>query len=173
MLTTKRLRIEQTKIEHLEDYYSLASNVKAMYYCPQYFINDKSACKSLIDAQADNKYKYYSIFDKNKNEYLGQINYEVISTLNEYKLCKLSFFLKKEDESSVIEAFDGLLELMILHDSCIKIICEVIECDNYRNNILNKVGFVSDKKMEILFNNKMTNAIIYKITKPSYLKKKN
>ena len=67
MLTTKRLRIEQTKIDHLEDYYSLASNVKAMYYCPQYFINDKSACKSLIDAQEDNKYKYYSIFDKNKN----------------------------------------------------------------------------------------------------------
>lgn len=173
MITTNRLRIEQTNIEHLEDYYSLASNVKAMYYCPQYYINDMNVCMTLIDGQSDNKYKYYSIFDKNNNEYLGQINYEVISTLNEYKLCKLSFFLKNEDESYVIEAFEGLLEMMILHDSCIKIISEVIEFDNYRNNILNKVGFICDKKIETLFNNEMTNAIIYKITKPSYLKKRN
>ena len=83
----------------------------------------------------------------NKDLVLGKINYKIISTMNEYKLIELDF-----------DTFDYLvvynfIEYLIKEESVLKIIVK-----NNNIEILNKLGFVSDKDA-------------YKLTKPMFLQK--
>ncbi len=166
MITTENLLIKETSNDDILNYFSLVSNEKIMYYNPSSYTKDIDVLYKLKD---DNKHKLYSIYNKNNNEYIAQINYEIISTLNEYKLCDLNIIY--DSDKYIKEAINSLLELMIIHDSCIKIVSNVLEDDVLKNRILSECRFVLDKKIDANFNLENTHINVYKITKPIYLKK--
>lgn len=103
--------------------------------------------------------KLYAYEARNKNnDTKAVIAFKVISTLNEYKLGTLHFI--SDDEVSLIEALELLLEHQILKNSMLKI--TAYPKNDKEAFILEHLGFVKNKIEE--------DNIEYKITKPIYLK---
>ncbi|MGM9971965.1 MAG: GNAT family N-acetyltransferase [Anaeroplasmataceae bacterium] len=166
MITTQNLKIKKTTLDDIDNYYSISSDSNIMYFWPLEYNTNKN---ELVNSLSDNKKVLFSVYLKNNNEYVGQVNYDIISTLNEYKLCDLKFFFKKNEY--IVEALNAILEFMILHDYCIKVITNLLTLNEVSIKALLKCGFVLDKKQEALFDNKNTFIDTYKITKPIFIKK--
>lgn len=103
--------------------------------------------------------KLYAYEIRNHNDQTeAVIVFKIISMLNEYKLASLHFI--SDNEASLIEGIEMLLEHQILKNSMLKIVASP---DNARSSfILEHLGFVKNKEEN--------NKVEYKITKPIFMK---
>lgn len=167
MITSTNLKIRKTRYNDIDDIYKLSNNNISNKDNLYLFNLDKNEINDIL---SNDKTKCFSVYNKNTKEYIGQINYDILSTLNEYKLCDLKFIFNLElcNEKLIIEAFITMLEYMINVDSCIKIMTNVLVDDLFFNDILLKCDFSLVNKNECIYNNKNTFINNYKITKPMF-----
>ena len=115
-----------------------------------------SYAKEQLTHPAPKAYTYEIRSKDNKTK--AVVFFKIISMLNEYKLASLH--LISDDETSLIEGMEALLEYQILTNSMIKITAN--PSDEKVQFILEQLGFVLNKKDDLNCE--------YKITKPIYLK---
>ncbi len=155
-LSTNRLIIKDLSRED-KDFFNglLEENNNRNYFEAglfEYALKDKLKC-------------IYSVFDKNGN-YLGMFGYDIISTMNEYKLCKIYMLYHEKYWNNHIatEVLGAMLEYMIMENSCLKIVAPCSNNNKYYMRLLLNNGFVKSNNID-------QNTTEYKITKPIYLQK--
>ena len=98
----------------------------------------------------ENKDNYYEIYYKDIN--IGNIGFDIISTMNEFKLVELKCeFIDYTDSVNCIKSF---VEYLIKKEFVLKII---INCTDNLKEVIEEVGFALVKDSE------------YKMTKPMFL----
>ena len=101
-LYTERLLIRDPILNDLLDYHELISNDKAMIFWQDNKTNNIEETKEKLllaieqSKSVDRKNYFLKIFDKNTNNYIGEIGYKVIENTSFGKIVSLSYGIKEK-----------------------------------------------------------------------------
>jgi len=101
-LQTPRLIIRDYEPEDIDDYFTLFSDKKAMYYLPKIYLRTVEEAKKQLDmvideiGREDRQRYFFCIKDKETGAYIGNIGYSVIENTPLGKLINTGYFILPE-----------------------------------------------------------------------------
>lgn len=179
VITTNNLILRDHKVEDLTLHHELISNEEVMYYLDSMRSKDLEMTKEILDLMLDdmkqvNRKKYFlTIIKRDTNEHLGEIGYDVISQMNEFKLINLFFLIDKKywNNGYATEALEALLQFAFKENDVLKVIASCYEENEYAVKLLKKFGFIITNKVDTILRGVNKVHLEFKLTKPMYFNK--
>jgi [ribosomal protein S5]-alanine N-acetyltransferase len=173
VLTTNRLVLIEPKEEHVNNYYLLRSNKEIMYALDKNPSNIEESTKlflKTIENHKNNLTINWLIYDKTTNEFLGDIGYYKIDTVNHRAEVGYSLFFKNHRKGIMNEALNEVInygfKTINLHS-----ICACINPNNTASkHLLLKNGFLKEAyfKQDYYYNGRYLDSEYLSLLNPNH-----
>lgn len=178
LLETERLVIRDNIPDDLEDFYELLSDDGVTKFIPGHKVKSIEEARarlqiSIDESISDKRTKYFfSIIEKQTNEYIGTIGYLVEEEHNNEKLVDLGYLIKKKywNNGYTTEAAKKVIEYAFLYDNVIKIKAGCLEENFSSEKIMINCGLIKEGHLreQQFHEGKWKDRVIYGILKSEW-----